>query len=252
MIFFTSLRKELMEQWRTNRLLIAVVVLAVFGMTSPLMAKFMPQLFTMFPGAEEFAGLIPQPTIMDAITQYAKNISQFGILLALLLSMGSVAIEKDKGTAAMMLVKPLPRNVFITSKFTALSITLLVSLVISGIGSYYYTLLLFEAPSAINWLLMNLLMWVNLLFYVAVMVMFSTLMRSQVAAVGLGVGVLILFGIIGISPTLAKFIPDALSGWGASLVAGIPGSYWPALWISLGLTALCLLIAWLSLRRQEL
>ena len=35
---------------------------------------------------------------MDAVTQYIKNIGQFGVILALLLTMGAVAQEKDKGT----------------------------------------------------------------------------------------------------------------------------------------------------------
>ncbi|HTX78738.1 MAG TPA: ABC transporter permease subunit, partial [Longilinea sp.] len=126
--FWVVFRKDLLEQWRTNRMMIVGVVLVFFGISSPLLAKFMPEIFQFVPGAEQFAALIPQPTVMDAYTQYLKNIGQFIIVLAILVSMGTVAIEKEKGTAAMMLVKPLPRGTFLLSKFFALSITFLVSL----------------------------------------------------------------------------------------------------------------------------
>ncbi len=70
MNLYTALRKELMEQWRTSRLIILAVVLLVFGLTSPLLAKYMPELLKLIPGADQFAALVPKPTIVDAVAQY--------------------------------------------------------------------------------------------------------------------------------------------------------------------------------------
>ena len=126
MSFIAELRKEILEQWRTYRLLICAVVLGFFGMTSPLLAKFTPEILKAVPGADAFSALVPTPTVIDAFTQYIKNMDQFGILLALLITMGAVAQEKDKGTAAMMLVKPLSRGAFLLAKFIAISLTLFV------------------------------------------------------------------------------------------------------------------------------
>ena len=39
MIFLAAFRKEWLEQWRTYRLLMLGVVLVVFGLLSPLIAK---------------------------------------------------------------------------------------------------------------------------------------------------------------------------------------------------------------------
>ena len=39
MNFYPVFRKEMMEQWRTYRMLIVAVVLFLFGLTSPLMAR---------------------------------------------------------------------------------------------------------------------------------------------------------------------------------------------------------------------
>src|SRR5512133_359366 len=131
MNFMTALYKEFLEQRRTRKFLIALVVLVLFGMTSPLMAKMTPQLMTLVPGGEAYVGLIPDPTINDAVAQYIKNITQFGVLLALVFSMGAMAVEKDQGTAAMILSKPMPRGSFLLAKFASLALTFIIAVVIA-------------------------------------------------------------------------------------------------------------------------
>jgi ABC-2 type transport system permease protein len=252
MSFFASLRKEWLEQWRTYRLLVVAAILVAFGMASPLLAKFMPELLKAVPGGEQFAGLIPPPTIADAVGQYIKNTSQFAVILALLVTMGAVAQEKDKGTAAMMLVKPLPRSAFVLAKFCAISVTFLLSVTLAGLAAYFYTLVLFGALDLGRWLALNGLIWLYTLFYVAATLLFSTLVRSQAAAIGLGFGVILLLSIIGAVPALGQYLPAQLVTWGAGLLLGHAATSWSALGVTLGLIAACLLAAWLALERQEL
>ena len=253
MSLFVSLRKEIIQQWRTSRLIIAGAVLIVFGMTSPLLAKFTPQMLQMLPGAEDISALIPDPTITDAVAQYIKNTAQFGVILAFLLTMGAIAVEKEKGTALMMLVKPLPRSAFVVSKFLALAFTFILSIAVAGLGAYYYTTLLFEQPAAMPWLYMNLLVLANILFYVALTLFFSALMRSQVAALGLSFGTMLLLNIVGISDKIAVLLPDSLLQWGVQTALGLPGTAnWTALAVTLGLIVLLVSGAWLVFRKQEL
>lgn len=252
MTFIASLRKEFIEQWRTYRFLVLIIVLAFFGMTSPLLAKYTPELLKLIPAAGGIAVVMPPPTVMDAIGQYVKNVSQFGFLLALLLSMGAVAQEKDKGTAAMMLVKPLSRGAFILSKFTALGLAFLVCLLVAGLGAYYYTVILFQPVDLGAWLAMNLLLWVYMLFYIALTVLFSTLTRSQAAAAGLSFGVLLLLGLVGSIGKLGEYLPAQLINWGVGLMVGDAASDWPALAVSLGLILASLAVALLSFNKQEL
>ena len=56
------------------------------------------------------ANAIPEQSVQDVIVQYAKNISQFGILIVILFNMGSIAREKEGVTAAMVLTKPIRRR----------------------------------------------------------------------------------------------------------------------------------------------
>lgn len=252
MNLLTALRKEIIEQWRTSRLVVVLIVLGMFGMLSPLMAKFMPEIIRFVPGGEQFAALIPAPTQKDAFDQYLKNIGQFALLLAIFLPMGAMVQEKERGTAILMLVKPLGRGAFLLAKFLALGLTFLVSLLVAGLLGYYYTLFIFGAPDAGVWIGINLLIWVYCLFYVAVTLLASTLGRSQAVAAGVGFGALLLLSILGSIPGMPPVLPNQLMNWAAELFNNPGASYAAALGVCLGLIAACLLAAWLSFRRQEL
>lgn len=250
--FWVALRKELMEQWRSYRLLIASVILIIFGLLSPLTAKYTPELLKLLPNGEAIAQLVPPPTAMDAVGQYVKNIGQFGVILALLMTMGVVAQEKDKGTAAMVLVKPLSRGLFLLAKLVALGLTFTTSIALAGIACYYYTLLLFQALDVKAWLTLNGLMLLFVLVYVALTLFCSTVTKSQVAAGGLAFGVLLVLAIPGSIPGIGEYLPNQLVNWGVSLMTGQTEAYWPAFWLSLGLILVAFISAWLIFERQEL
>lgn len=252
MNFLAALRKEWLEQWRTFRLLAVGVVLVFFGLLSPLFAKYTPEIIELIPNGEAIAQLIPTPTAMDAVTQYIKNIGQFGVILALLLTMGAVSQEKDKGTAAMMLVKPLPRVTFLVAKFTALALMFALAIAIAGAACYYYTWLLFGALDVPRWLALNGLMLVFVLVYVALTLFCSVVAKSQAAAGGLALCLLFILGLIGSIPSLGEYLPGQLTAWGGRLMAGEAEAFWSALWVSVGIIVVALMGAGLIFERQEL
>ncbi len=253
MNLFTSLRKEWIELTRTSRLVILLVVLGFFGLSSPLLAKYTPELMKMIPGAEAIASIIPAPTVVDAVGQYVKNISQFAILLALLLSMGLVSQEKERGTAALLLAKPLPRASFLAAKFVALGLGFVAAFVVAALGGYYYTLVLFEPLKVGPWLVLNSALLMQVLVYIAITLLFSTLLRSQAAAAGLSLGVILVFSLLESIPTFAPYVPNRLVVWAANAILGGPAvNGWPSFFVCLVLILGSLLAAWLIFERQEL
>jgi hypothetical protein len=118
--FRALLGKELGEQVRTLRLVVLVIVFASFGILSPVTARYLPGLINSL-GADQLGIVVtlPPPSLADAVDQLLKNVSQFGILAAILLAMGSVATEKDRGTAAFVLSKPASRAAFLAAKVVA-------------------------------------------------------------------------------------------------------------------------------------
>ena len=86
MNLFVAFRKEWMEALRSYRLLIVVVVLVFFGLTSPLQAKILPQILSSaLPSGADRPRSSRRHPCGTAIEQYVKNMSQFDLILAVLL-----------------------------------------------------------------------------------------------------------------------------------------------------------------------
>jgi ABC-2 type transport system permease protein len=216
-VFRVALSKELRQLWQTRRALVVWAVFLIFGMGSPLMAKLVPQMLGSLEGAEMFADLIPTPTAADAMTQYLKNLSQFGFLLAVLLGMGAIVGEKERGTAAMIISKPMPRWAFISSKFCAQMLMYLAGFILAGVGAYYYTLILFGSLAAGPFAALNGLLFLWLLAFVGVSLLASTLATSTVAAGGIGLAISVALMLAGSLPRYGALLPGGLMGWAAQL-----------------------------------
>jgi len=217
-ILWAATLKELRQAWRTKRVLVVWAVFLAFGMLSPLIAYFIPEVFSSVEGMEMFADLIPTPTAFDAMTQYLKNLSQFGFILAVLLAMGAVVGEKERGVAAMILSKPMARWAFITSKFAAQFVIYLGGFLLAAIGAYYYTLFLFGSLEMGSFLLLNGLLLLWLLTFVGLSLLGSTLGRSTVAAGGIGLGLCVVQMLAGNIPRWGGLLPGGLMSW-ATLLA---------------------------------
>lgn len=251
-LFLMALRKELVQQARTKRLLVIAAVFALFGLGSPLLANFTPQLLNMIEGAEQFADLIPEPSAADAIVQYVSNITQFGFLIAILLGMGAVAGEKEQGTAALIMSKPLPRWAFILSKFVAQAAVYTVGFALAGVGAYAYTAWLFEALPAGAFVLSTALLLLWLLLFAAVTLTASALAGSTGAAAALALGGGIVLLLAGSIPILSPFAPGALVDWaGQAPLAETPAQA-GALAAALALIVLALVGAIAAFEVQEL
>lgn len=245
------LRKELLEQWGTTRLPVVSAVFVLVGLTSPLLARFTPEIIEAV-GGGQFQIEVPTPTAADAVDQLAKNLGQFGILVAVLLAMGSVATEKERGTAAMILTKPAGRAAFLIAKAVAIAITLGVATALAGAGAWFYTLVLFEPLPVAGFAASVALQWLALLAFAAITFLGSALTRSAIAAAGLGVAAFIVVGLLGIVPGIARLLPTGLGAPARALALGSGAVDVRPVVATLALIAALLALSWLAFRRQEL
>jgi len=164
-----------------------------------------------------------------------------------------VAQEKDQGTLALVLVKPMPRRAVLLAKFAALGITFAASLVVAGLAAYFYTFVLFEALPLGGWVALNGLLLLFILVYVAFTLFASTLTRSQAVAGGMGFGFVLLLAALAAIPTIGQYMPLQLMGWGIALALGRTAQpAWGALAVSVGIIGASLVAAWAVFRHQEL
>ncbi len=216
-VFWTAFRKEMLQQWRTKRILVIAAVFGLFGMFSPLMAYFMPQIIQAVPGAAQFASLVPPPTIADAMSQYIKNLSQFGFILALLLGMNAVAGEKERGTSSIILSKPMTRWAFVTSKLASQAVVYFGGFLLAfGLG-YFYTITLFGKLDLAVFGLINLILFVWLMTYASTTLLGSVIGNTTSAAAGIGLGLAVLLLLSGSLPVVGNLTPGGLAGWAAQL-----------------------------------
>jgi len=71
------LKKEIKEQFRTYRMPIVGGVFLLFGITTPLMLKYLPQLMEL--AGEQMVIQIPPPTAVQSLAEYAGTIGQVGL-----------------------------------------------------------------------------------------------------------------------------------------------------------------------------
>ncbi|MGE5530079.1 MAG: ABC transporter permease [Patescibacteria group bacterium] len=247
------IRKEFREILGTYKVYVIPAIFLFFGLTSPLIAKFTPELVKSLAKGVEIK--IPPPTAIDAYGQFLKNLRQIGLLAVIFTSIGLVAEEKLRGTAALMLAKPVPRWAFIAGKFLAGAALIAVSTALAYLACLYYTTVLFGTglfgPSAQA----ALLMLAYYLLILAVTLLASTVARSVALAGAIAVGGFIALSILpSLHRWLALYSPGALAGYELRLLAG--GAAFadtvPALAVTLGLTGALVALAMFVFGRQEL
>jgi ABC-2 type transport system permease protein len=253
--FRVVLTKELREQLRTNRLIAVAAIFILFGVIGPLTDRYLKEIVDAA-GSQGggFTIQVPPPSLEGAAAQILKNLSEFGIICALLLGMGSVAWEKERGTAGMILTKPASRAAFLAAKLVAIALTLGVAVILGCGLAYLYTLLLYPSVFPLGgYIAMALLMWWMCVGFAAITLLGSTVTRSAIAAAGLGLLAMVAFGIVGALPIVGDYALLSLGKPALQMMLGQdPGQWLGPVLFNVALVPVIFAITWLSFRRQEL
>jgi ABC-2 type transport system permease protein len=248
--FTILLKKELKEQLRTYKLLIAAAVFLLFGLGTPLLIKYTPQLIEM--AGEDLVIEMPPPSAAMAIAEYTSTIGQIGVLVAVLVGMGAVARERSRGTAAMVLSKPVRIGSFIIAKLTAMSATFISALILGSIACYTYTVLLIEPSDISAFMAINLLVALFLVVCLAITLFFSSIFRNQLAAGGIALAIIITQALLTQIPGFGDYLPARVIVWGTDLAQGQIETAWGAVGVSIAVIIACLYFSRLILQRREL
>lgn len=253
--FWPMLKKEFSEQYHTYRMLIAVIILLLLGLSAPILTKLTPDLLQNLGGRIKIT--IPPQTAADALNSYLKNMTQLPALMIILLAMGCIADERSHGTAVTVLTKPVPRNVFVLAKFLAYTLLLFVGTVVTAAGDYFYTYQLFNALPVGPFVLLNLALFIFFMLSLSLTILASVLLRNAIAAGGLAfAGFLALSTLAGLNSSTAQALPSILfsSERVTQLLAGTAslGNILMPLGFGLGLSLALLIIACLVFQRQEI
>ena len=248
--FIALLKKEFKEQYRTHRLLIVGAIFTLFGIGTPLLLKFLPEILKL--SGETIQIQVSTPTAVQSFTEFTGTIGQIGIVVAVLIGMGIVANELRHGTAIMTLSKPVSRAAFVSAKLTAISLTFLLALTVAASFCFFYTNLLIEDINVIAFFQSNLLLGLFLVFCCAITVLFSCLFRNSLAAGGIAIAIIISQMVMSGVPVVGDYLPGKLLEWGTGIISGGGQSYWWAVVITVFLTIFTIYIGQYGLKRREI
>jgi ABC-2 type transport system permease protein len=253
--FRVLLLKELREQLRTGRLVAVAAVFVLFGILGPLTDRYMKELLDAVGSrGGGFSITVPPPSLDGDLGQILKNLSQFGIVCALLLAMGAVAWEKERGTAGMIMTKPASRAAFVAAKLVAISLNLGLAVALGcGLG-YVYTVILYpDAFPLGGYVAMVAILWWTMVVFTAITLLGSTVTRSAIAAAGLGLVAFLVLGIIVTVPLIGPWSPLGILNPASDLALGNDaGNFAGPLLFNIALVPALFAVTWFAFRRQEL
>jgi ABC-2 type transport system permease protein len=166
--------------------------------------------------------------------------------------MGAVARERSRGTAAMVLSKPVSMGAFLIAKLTAMSVTFIGALILGSVACYTYTVILIEPADISAFLALNLLVALFLVVCLAITLFFSSLFRNQLAAGGIALTIIIMQALLTQIPRFGDYLPARMIIWGTDLLGGQVSSAWGAVGVSLAVIIACIYFSRLILQHREL
>ena len=207
--YIAFLKKEWLEQLRTYRLFILIMVFFIFGMMNPLTAKLTPLLLENF-AVEGMKITMPDPTAMDSYMQFFKNNTSMGLIALILVFSGILSSELSKGTLINILTKGLSRNAVIMAKFTSAAFIWTICLALCFVTTYGYTEYLFQQNDIYHLWFAVLCLWLFGIFLLTLLLLISTVGKnSYTSLMGVGAVVVILF-MLNMLPVLQKYNPILL------------------------------------------
>ena len=241
--FWTLTRKEVLEQRRTWKFLAMVGIFTAVA----LLVGIVPYIVTEVQG-DQFS----DSASLDLLLGFSFTIMGLGTLLAIIVSMGSLANERASGTAAMTLSKPVTRASFVASKFLGIVVSVYAALAISSAVMYILTLILVGKGDLGGFAALMAVIGVYMVFIGSIAFFLSGLFTRQLVAGGLALLLYIVQQPLLVIPHTERYWPVSAPTWGFSFLQEGDKEAWPSFLIACGLIALLSIGAWAVFRRKEL
>ena len=249
------IKKELTEQIRLGRFMIAFILFAALGIMNPAVAKLTPWFYEIFADSLAESGVIitaVEVSAMDSWVQFFKNIP-IGLIAFVLIYSGIFTKEYLSGTLVLSLTKGLKRRNVVISKALILGVTWTALYWMCFGITYVYNAYFWDNSVAKNLGFSTVCWWIFGLFIISLTVIFSTLASSNIGVLG-GVGAITLASyLVGLIPKVNKYLPTFLTD-GTSLIYGVldVNEYTWAIVITVFVSAVCFILSISAFNKKQL
>lgn len=216
------MKKEIMEQFRSGKLMILGILFVLFGIMNPAVAKMTPWLLETLSDSLSQSGMnVTSVTVtaMHSWVQFFKNIPM-ALIAFVLLESNLFTKEYQIGTLVLSLTKGLERYKVVVSKTVVLTLLWTLGYWICFAITYGYNAYFWDNAAAQNLICSVICWWLFGLWVIALTVLFSTIAKSNTGVlIGTGGSVLAIY-CIGLFPKVKSYVPTLLMD-GNSLIYGI-------------------------------
>src|SRR5690625_985711 len=180
MQWLTLLQKELLENWRNYKWLWVPIVITILTIMDPITNYFLPEIIESVGNLPEGAIIeLPTPTTNEAVMMGLEQLGTLGILIIVLIAMGTIANERKSGVTELILTKPVRYTYYISAKWVSWNLLVWGSLLIAFFINWYYIQILYGDVSISLMLKIVFFYGLWLSFVMTVTIFYNTLFTSQ-------------------------------------------------------------------------
>ncbi|WP_303973618.1 ABC transporter permease [Streptococcus merionis] len=247
------LKKEWLEHQRNYKLFLMLIIFALFGFMSPLIAKLTPLIMEIVIDGVDLTTL-PEPTALDSWGQFFKNVTQTGLIFLVVLFSGILTSDLSKGTLIILLAKGLPRWCVILAKGLLMISLWTLSLILCFGFAYTYTVFLFPQMSLPHLSFALFCLWLFGILLMSLILITSVIITSNylvLIVIGLFVAGLL---VLNLFPGTLSFNPLSLITQSTAFLTNLekPSRIFPAVVITIITITISLGGAVLSFNKKQL
>lgn len=214
----TLWRLEWLRLARTRRWISLVFTYLFFGLLGPVTARYMGEIVARFGGG--VAVSFPDPTPADGITQFVGNASQVGVLVGVVVAAGALCLDATPEIGIFFRTRVPSLARILLPRFSMTVAAVVGAFALGTLAAWYETEVLIghvaAGPLWTGWLLGAL----YLVFVVAVVTITAARTSSVLATVLITLVILLALPILGIIPSVARWLPSHLVGALDGMVRG--------------------------------
>ncbi len=244
--FVAFLKKEWLEQLRSGRLIILLIIFVLFGIMNPAIAKLTPWMMELMSDTLAESGMVIseiEVTALTSWTQFYKNIPMVLIIFVLMLC-GCMTNEYHRGTLIPVLTKGLSRWKVISAKAVIMLLLWTAGYALTYTVTYGYNAYFWDNGIANHLFTATFFYYVFGVWVISLVILFSAIANSNTGVLlGTGGCVLALY-ILSMFQKTQNFLPLKLSN-GMEILTGIaqPKEFIISLIITLLLVAINVIVA---------
>ncbi len=228
-MFMLRLRHEFKEIVRSKRLYFVPLILILLAVTQPVLLYFLPDLIESGGNLPEGATItIPEPSPEEVMQSVSEQLNQIGMIVILLAASTQFSHEREWGTLAWLRSLRIGAGTLVFSKWLAQLALASVGLSFAYLSSYYYTMLLFDAPDVKKTIYSLLLLLAFTALQLAFLTMMTSILRSSLVSFLCVFSLGVVFSMIGgIDTAWTAWIPWQTGKESSAIFSRSLDDFWP-------------------------